>query len=76
MATALSAAAQPFAPKEGPVGIARRLMQGLRVDNAEQAAGLVASFDLTTPAAADGVAAEVGGRPGDPGGWAGPVFLL
>ena len=74
MTAALSAAAQPFTPKEGPVVIARHLMQGLRVDNAEQAAGLVASFDLSAPAAADGVAAEVGGRHGDPGGWAGPVF--
>lgn len=60
-AAAGTAAAQtPAAPKEGPVSVARRLVQGLRLENAEQAAGLIASMDLSTPAAADGVAAEVG----------------
>lgn len=60
-AAAGTAAAQaPAAPKEGPVSVVRRLVQGLRLENAEQAAGLIASMELSTPAAADGVAAEVG----------------
>ena len=42
------------------MGVARRLVQGLQLENADQAAGLVASMDLSTPATADGVAAEVG----------------
>ena len=51
----------PSSPKESPAAMTKRLMQGLRTDTAEQAAGLVASFDLAAaPAAADGVAAEVG----------------
>lgn len=56
------ASTQPSStPREGPVGIVRRLVQGLHTDNAEQAAGVVASLDLALPTAADGVAAEVGG---------------
>lgn len=63
-AAGLAGTQVPSAPKEGPVGIVRRLVQGLRSDNAEQAAGVVASFDLALPTATDGVAAEVGGLGG------------